>query len=60
MKMYWGVDVPLYSFLTAALQVDGGGWSVSLSDRFTPRERAIGNHRTGRQGLLRPGLDVSE
>jgi hypothetical protein len=45
MKVYWGVEVELHKFLTSAL--DGGEWSASLPDRFTPRERAFGTHWIG-------------
>jgi hypothetical protein len=38
MKAYWGVEVQLHEFLTAAL--DGGEWSASRPSRFTPMERA--------------------
>jgi hypothetical protein len=37
MKVYWGVEVQLHTFLTPAL--DGGEWSASLAGRFTPWER---------------------
>jgi hypothetical protein len=45
MKGYWGVEVEPHAFLTSSL--DGGEWSASRSDRFTPRERALGIHRIG-------------
>lgn len=32
-----GVEVQLYKFLTTALELDGGGWSILQSNRFTPR-----------------------
>jgi hypothetical protein len=38
MKMYWGVEVQLHEFLTSAL--DGGEWSASFPNIFTPRKRA--------------------
>jgi hypothetical protein len=44
--MYWGVEVQLHAFLTSAL--DGGEWSASRPDRFTPKERVPGT-----RGLLR-------
>jgi hypothetical protein len=44
-KTYWGVEVELHAFLTAAL--DGGEWSASRSGRFTPREKASGTHWLG-------------
>jgi len=34
MKMYGGVEVEFHSFLISAL--DGGEWSASYPDRFTP------------------------
>jgi hypothetical protein len=41
MKSYGGVGIQLHVFfLISAL--DGGEWSVSRSDRFTPVERASG------------------
>jgi hypothetical protein len=36
------VEVQLHSFLTSAF--DGGEWSASHPDRFTPREKAFGTH----------------
>jgi hypothetical protein len=45
MKTYWGVEVKLHAFLTSAL--DGGEWSASLPDRFTPRERTPGTNWIG-------------
>jgi hypothetical protein len=38
MKTYWGGEVQLQAFLTAAL--DGGEWSASRPAAYTPRERA--------------------
>jgi len=40
MKMYEGVEVWPYAFLTSAL--DGGEWSASHSVRFTPGIHWIG------------------
>jgi hypothetical protein len=45
MKVYGGVDVWIYSFLTSALA--GGEWSASLPGRFTPEERDPGTHWIG-------------
>jgi hypothetical protein len=45
MKAYWGVEVYLHSFFD--IGIDGGEWSASRSDRFTPRERAPGTHWIG-------------
>jgi hypothetical protein len=45
MKSYGGVEVTVPSFLTSAL--DGDEWSASSPSRFTPGERALGNHWTG-------------
>jgi len=42
MKAYWGVEVELHVFLTAAL--NGSEWSASRAGRFTPWERAPGTH----------------
>jgi hypothetical protein len=39
------VEVQLHAFLTSAL--DGGEWSTSRPDRFTPGERAPGTHWIG-------------
>jgi hypothetical protein len=46
MKAYWGSGsiAPTYP-LTSVL--DGGRWSASRPDRFTPRERAPGTHWIG-------------
>jgi hypothetical protein len=45
MKTYWGVEVWLHAFLTSAL--DGDERSASRPGRFTPTERAPGNHWIG-------------
>jgi len=45
MKAFWGVGVQLHVFLTQAL--DGGKWLTSRPNRFTPREKAPGNHWIG-------------
>jgi hypothetical protein len=34
MKTHWGAEVQLHVFLTSEL--DGGEWSASRPDRFTP------------------------
>jgi hypothetical protein len=39
------VEVQLHALLTSAL--DGGEWSLSRPDRFTPRERALGIYWIG-------------
>jgi hypothetical protein len=38
-KAYWGMEIWLHTFLTSAL--DGGEWSASQSDLFTPRETPV-------------------
>jgi hypothetical protein len=45
MKAYWGVRYSSTHSLTSAL--DGGEWSASRHNRFTPRERAPGTHWIG-------------
>jgi len=40
MKVYCGVEIWLFTFLTSATH--GGEWSASRPGRFTPRERAPG------------------
>jgi hypothetical protein len=40
MKAYWGSGGIAHAFLTSAL--DEGEWLASHSNRFTPRERALG------------------
>jgi hypothetical protein len=46
MKVYWGSGgIELHAFL--ALALDGGEWSASRPDCFTPRERATGTHWMG-------------
>jgi hypothetical protein len=39
MKEHWGVEVHFHAFLTSAL--DGGEWSASRADRFTPRKETL-------------------
>jgi hypothetical protein len=58
MKAYGGVDVYIHIFLTSALAE--GEWSVSLSDRFTPGERAPRTHWIGGWVDPRAGLDDVE
>jgi hypothetical protein len=45
MKLYWEWRYSCTHSLTSAL--DGGEWSASHPDRFTPRERASGIHWIG-------------
>jgi len=45
MKVYWGVEVQLHTFLISA--VDGGKWSVSHTGHFTLRERTPDIHWIG-------------
>jgi len=43
MRTYWGSGgIAPRILLTLAL--DGGEWSASHTDRYTPRERALGTH----------------
>jgi hypothetical protein len=42
MKAYGEVDVQIHIFLTSVL--DGGEWSASRPDRFTPGEGAQGTY----------------
>jgi hypothetical protein len=56
MKGYWGVEVPLHTFLTSAL--DGGEWSASHPGRFAPREGFTGTHWIGGWVGPRAGLDA--
>jgi hypothetical protein len=58
MKVYAGVDVWIYIFLTSALA--GGEWSSSRPGRFTPEERAPGTHWIGGWMDPRAGLDDVE
>jgi len=46
----------LHTFLTLGL--DGGEWSASHTDRFTPRERALGTLWIGGWVGPRAGLDA--
>jgi hypothetical protein len=58
MKAYGGMDEYFHIFLTSALA--GGEWSASHPSRFTPGERATGNHwmggsgRRGEENILDP------
>jgi hypothetical protein len=45
-------------FLTSALS--GGEWSASRFSRFTPEERALGNHWIGNRVETRGGLKAAE
>jgi hypothetical protein len=58
MKVYAGLDVSIHSFLTSAFV--GGELSASRPDRFTPGERAPGNHWIGGWVGPRAGLDDVE
>jgi hypothetical protein len=58
MKVYGGVDVYTYVFLTSALV--GGEWSASRPGRFTPGERAPSTHWIGGWVDLRTGLNDVE
>jgi hypothetical protein len=58
MKAYGGVDVQIQIFLTSALV--GGEWSASRPSRFTPKERAPGNHWIGGWVDHRTGLNDME
>jgi hypothetical protein len=55
-KMYWGVEGHLHTFLASAL--DGGEWSASRPGRLTPRERAPGTHWIGDWVSPRAVLDM--
>jgi hypothetical protein len=50
MKTYGGVELQLRAFLSSKL--DGLGWLISRSSRFTPGERDPSSHwsRSGRGG----------
>jgi hypothetical protein len=56
MKLYGGVDVQIYTFLTSSLA--GGDWSASCWSCFTPGERAHGTHWIG--GLVDPGAGLDD
>jgi hypothetical protein len=57
MKMYWGVEVELHTFLNSGL--DGGEWSASLLGRFNPPgERTTGAHWIGGCVGPRTSLDA--
>jgi hypothetical protein len=58
MKAYWGVDVQIHIFLTFV--VARGEWWASRTARFTPGEKAFGNHWLGGWVDLRAGLDDME
>jgi hypothetical protein len=50
------VDVYIHIFFTSALA--GGEWSASRPSRFTPGERASGNHWIG--GLVDPRTGLGD
>jgi hypothetical protein len=54
----WGSGGIVPQFLTSAL--DGGEWSASRPNCFTPEKRAPGNHWTGNWASLRAGLNAVE
>jgi hypothetical protein len=56
MKAHWGVEAQLHAIL--ASELDGGDWSASRPDRFTPRKRAPGTHWIGGWVCPRVGLDA--
>jgi hypothetical protein len=56
MKEYWGSGGIVHEFLTSV--VEGGEWSASRPDRFTPRKRAPGIHWIGGWVGTRAGLDA--
>jgi hypothetical protein len=56
MKVYWGVEAYLHTFLTSAL--GEGEWSASQPGRFTPRERAPGTRSIGGWVGPRTALDA--
>jgi hypothetical protein len=58
MKTYGAVDVYIHIFLISALA--GGEWLASRPGRFTPGERAAGNHWIGGKVDPRAGLDDVE
>jgi len=56
MKMYWGVEVYIHTFLTS--EVDWGEWSASRTCCFAPGERATGTLWLGGWVCPRDGLIV--
>jgi hypothetical protein len=57
MKTYGEMDVKIHAFLISVLA--GGEWSASRLGRFTPGERALGNHWVDWM-VPRTGLDDVE
>jgi hypothetical protein len=56
MKAYWEWRYSSTHSLTSTL--DGGEWSDSRADRFTPRERTPGTHLIGDWVGPRAGLEA--